>query len=129
MTTEITLAVPDEVYEQAEQTAKMTNRAISEVLVDTLVEAMPTFYTDPRRPMMQREKDAFIAMHPQLVTKYLEKYVAIYQGKLIDHDMKRSELLKRVRIKLPGKIVLITQVLPEADPILHFRSPRLERTH
>lgn len=129
MTTEVTLAVPDEVYEQAEQTAKMTNRAVSEVLVDTLVEAMPAFYVDPRRPIMQREKDAFIAMHPQLVKKYLEEYVAIYQGKLIDRDVKRIELLKRVRTKLPGEIVLITQVLPQADPILYFRSPRLERNH
>jgi hypothetical protein len=115
MPIEVTLTVPDEVYEQAEQTAKIMNRAVSEVLVDTLVEVMPEFYIDPRQPIMQREKDAFIGMHPQLGQKYLGEYVAIHQGKLIDHDKDHIELIERMRAKLPDEIVLITEVLPEPE--------------
>ena len=76
---------------------------------------------------MQREKDAFIAMHPQLVQTYLGEYVAIHQGKLIDHDKDDVELIERMRAKLPDEVVLITEVLPELERILYLRSPRLRR--
>ena len=51
---------------------------------------------------MQHEKDAFIAMHPQLVQTYLGEYVAIHQGKLIDHDKDDVELIERMRSKTTG---------------------------
>ncbi len=46
---------------------------------------------------MQRETQAFIRMHADLLGKYPGDYVAIYQGKLIDHDHDQLALYQRVR--------------------------------
>ncbi len=124
MPTEVTLVVPDEIYEQAEKTAQSTNREVPQVLLDTLVQALPAFYTDPRQPMMEIERQAFITMHPRLVEKFLGQYVAIYQGNLIDYDSDELALVDRIQEKYPDEVVLITEVLSNPERVLHFRSPR-----
>lgn len=43
-------------------------------------------YQDPRQPLMLEEEEAFIALHRELVTKYLGKYIAIHQGQVVDCD-------------------------------------------
>jgi hypothetical protein len=79
----------------------------------------------PRRAEMKREEAAYVAMHAELWVKYPHEYVAVHQGKVVDHDPDVVALAKRVRRSLPGQIVLMTQVQPKAKRDLHFRSPRL----
>ena len=35
---------------------------------------------------LARERSAFIAFHPTLLTQYLGEYVTIHNGALVDHD-------------------------------------------
>lgn len=73
---------------------------------------------------MLREIEAFRALHPQLVKQYMGKYVAIYQGAVVDDDHDPVALLKRINQKYPDKVVLRRKVEKDPDPVLYFRSPR-----
>ncbi len=53
--------------------------------------------------------------------------MAVYQGKLVGHDLDREALYRRIDAKYPDEFVWIGPVEEEAIPTLAFRSPRIER--
>jgi hypothetical protein len=125
MSTQITLTIPDNVYQQAEQVAQTSNRPVTEVLAETLVSAFPPLDVNSNREAMQREVAAFEIMHSDLWKQYAHQYVAIFQKKVIDHDIDELALVERIDKKYPEAVVLIRQVLPQLPKALVFRSPRL----
>ena len=127
MTRQITLAIPDAVYDQVEQMAKASHRPIADVLVDTIGQVTPALYVDANRPTMLREKAAFMAMHLELLEKYEGQYVAISQGQVVDHDQDVLALVRRIDLDYPEKAILVKQVVDQPDQDLHFRSPRFIR--
>lgn len=60
----------------------------------------------------KNEQLAYHALHPMLLEKYLEKYVAIYKGRLIDHDDDQLTLVNRLDNSHPNQFVLVRQVQP-----------------
>ncbi|MCE7981448.1 MAG: hypothetical protein DYG89_09670 [Caldilinea sp. CFX5] len=50
---------------------------------------------------LAREEAAYIRLHPQLKVTHFGRYVAIYQGKLIDADDTFGALVERVRRNFP----------------------------
>lgn len=128
MSKQITLTLPDEVYEQFQQSADADQRPLTDLLTDTIVEAAPIFSVDPRRPAMLREQGAYRAMHADLLRDHEGEFVAVFQGEVIDHDVDELALSKRVRQRLPDAVILIRQVLPQVERVYHFRSPRLVRS-
>jgi hypothetical protein len=125
MGTKITLTIPDDVYRQVEQAAETANRPIQDILVDSILQSFPKLYTHDKRAVMERERQAFEAMYDDLLAKYEGQYVAIHQGQVVDHDNDQLALLRRRKQNYPQDVVLITQVSPESQRVLHFRSPRL----
>ena len=125
MSTQITLTIPDDVYQQAEQIAQTSNRPVTEVLAETLVSAFPPLHVNSNREAMQQEVAAFEAMHPDLWKQYAYQYVAVFQQKVIDYDIDELALVERIDKKYPEAVVLIRQVLPQLPQALVFRSPRL----
>lgn len=127
MIKEITLSVPEEVYRRIEQVALETQRNVEDVFMDTISSQFPSYPAHPERATMHKEIAAYTRMHTELVQTYLGEYVAIYQGELVDHDADPVALHERITATYPDKIVLSRKVQREAEPILHMRSPRLER--
>lgn len=127
MTKEITLTLPDEVYEQVRQAADADQRPMADVLVDSIAQMTPVFYVSPDRPAMLRERAAFLAMHSQLMESYEGQFVAFFQGQVIDHDVDALALVRRINDDRPDDVVLIKQVIEQPDRVLHVRSPRLVR--
>lgn len=125
MSKQITLTLPDEVYEQFQQTADADQRPLTDLLTDTIVQAAPIFSVDPRRPAMLREQAAYLAMHSLLLEQYEGKFVAIFQGQVVDHDQDELALVRRINRDYPEEVVMVKQVTEEPDRVLHFRSPRL----
>ena len=82
------------------------------------------FYQDPRQAEMEKEVAAFEAQHPELVAHYLDQYIAMVHGKVVDHDREMFKLLDRVKASYPDTVVLVRQVQPTLPPPLQFRSPR-----
>ena len=124
----VSVTLSEDVYRIAEQAAQNSQRTISQVLSEQLAldfQPYPSLHVSPQRAALQREIEAYHALHPELVTRFLGSYVAIYQGKLVDWDQSQAALLTRKQRDYADKIVLIRQVTQEVEPELHFRSPRL----
>lgn len=127
MSEQITVTVSNEIYRQIVKQAEAARRNVSDIVNDVLADtfSQPQSDINPARAKMLKEVEIYKSMHPSLVEKYLGQYVAIYQGELVDHDADQEALFFRVREQYPNQVVLQRQVLPEPDPVLHFRSPRL----
>ncbi|MGB0388282.1 MAG: DUF5678 domain-containing protein [Ardenticatenaceae bacterium] len=127
MGTQVTLTVPDTIYQQAKEMAQTNNSKIEDILTEQLLLTLPPIHVSQDRPAMLREQAAFDAMQPDLLTKYLNQYVAVYQGQVVDHDKDESVLVERIDQQYPDQVVLLRQVLPHPPKPLYFRSPRLMR--
>ena len=75
---------------------------------------------------IHREAQAFRSQHAELLVKYPDRYVAMYQGGVVDDDLDQMALLARVEDRYPDLPVLIAQVLPDPEEIYVVRSPRWE---
>lgn len=124
---DITVSIPEDLYERVERVAVTTHRNVGEVIVETITAALTPFPEHPQRSAMDVEIAAYEAMHGELVKKFLGQYVAIYQGKLVDHDVDPVALHQRIEILHPARTVLSRKVQKDAVPVVHMRSPRLER--
>lgn len=124
---QVTLTVPDTLYQQAEEMAQTNNRQIEDVLTEQLLLTLPPIHVSENRAAMLREEAAFDAMKPDLLAKYFNQYVAVYQGQVVDHDKDELVLVERIDQQYPEQVVLLRQVLPHPPKPLYFRSPRFVR--
>ncbi len=129
MSEQITITVSSKVYQRIVEKAKQSRTDVSALVNDVIANAFVqnTSAENPARDKMLQEIHAYKKMHPRLVKKYLGQFVAIHNGKLVDHDSNKEELFLRVKEKFPNQIVLQRQVLKNPDPVLHFRSPRFQQ--
>lgn len=127
-TVQLTIRVPDHVYQQALHIAEENRRPLEEVISDALSEAFPAVHVSPERARMEREQAAFRRLYPELVARYPDEFVAIHNGEVIGHDKSRLELVTRIDEEYPGQVVLVRAVRAEPEErVLVFRSPRLIR--
>lgn len=120
----ITLTVPEAIYEQATSIADATQQPVDKVFEEALEQVFSPFPLHEKHSEMAQEVEAFKAMHPRLIETYLDKYVAVFKGKVIDHDKDVVALSRRINEKLPHEVVLIRRVEPAAERVLNMRSPR-----
>jgi hypothetical protein len=131
MATPITVTFSGELAEKIQQLASIRQQNVS-ALFETLVnQAWPGESEEINEQaeldeLATPEMQAYLALHPMLKEKYLGQYVAIYQGKLIDHDPDHEALYRRIDAQYPDEFVWISPVEEEAIPTLVFRSPRIE---
>jgi hypothetical protein len=99
-----------------------------QVDAQTFVEkAVRAYLTQLQREKIRSEMEAFNAQYEELKAKYPGQYVAVHQGKVIDHDRDLRTLHLRVYDRLGRLPVLLKQVTEGPDRELAFRSPRLEK--
>lgn len=104
-----------------------TLAATAEVDADTLVDkAVRAYILQVQREKIRVETEAFNAQYEQLCSKYMGHYVAIHQGKVIDHDLDLRTLHLRVFEQLGHTPVLLKKVTDKQERELVFRSPHLE---
>ena len=135
MTMKITLNLDETVYERARLLAQSQRGDIAKVLAKWLEDTLPA----PEQgdvpnvgiqgddAAVDREMQAYIAMHPHLMQKYRNQYVAIQNGELVDHDERFDALLTRIDAAYPNQFVWLTKVEDQPIRELTFRSPRLTR--
>lgn len=66
----------------------------------------------------------FQQLHASLMKLYLNQYVAIYQGQLVDHDGDKLALFQRIEETYPNEFVLMRPVREQPEREFYFRSPR-----
>lgn len=129
MADQVTVTIPQQVYNRAQKLALLQNKAVTEVLAEALELAEALDREDlSEEQIMAREEAAYRAMREEIAAKFTGEYVAIHCGQLVDHDSKELALLRRLDEKYADKVVLMKQVLPQPESELRFRSPRLIRT-
>ena len=106
--------------ERVRQVAFINNRDETHLIS----EAVEYYLAQLDYAKIDAETDAFHAMYHDLEAIYPGQFVAIHQGRLIDHDVDVVSLEKRVRAQLGRVAVLVTPVAQEKD--LLFVSSRLE---
>ncbi|GJM40502.1 MAG: hypothetical protein DHS20C20_07840 [Ardenticatenaceae bacterium] len=130
MSEQITITVSSKVYRRILEQAKQSRTNVSDLLNGVVANA---FVSDasgetPAQEKMLREVEAYKNMHAQLASQYAGQFVAIHNGQLVDYDVDKDALFFRVKQNFPNKIVLQRQVLGNPDPVLHFRSPRIQQS-
>lgn len=125
MGVQITVNLPNDVYQRLQREATAANRDVADLASEKLIASVPRFHSHPRRAEMEKERAAFLKLYPKLWEKYPYQHVAVFRGKVVDHDEDVGALVQRMDEKHPDDIVLIREVRPEPERVLHFRSPRL----
>jgi predicted DNA-binding protein len=75
---------------------------------------------------LDAEISAFERMHPTLKEKYLDQFVAVHDGQVIDSDAEFEPLFLRIQARLGDLAVLMRQVGESPEQEWHFRSLRME---
>lgn len=122
MTQQITLTLPNHLFERAERYAIQVQRPVAEVLVQSLRIPETEKRIDPNKAKI-REMEAYQVLHPELWEKYPHQHVAIFQGELIDRDIDFDELWDRVEDTYPDEFVWVTTV--REQPIRGVQMPSI----
>ncbi len=103
-----TVTLPDRIEKQLEQLAAAQGVSVEELTQHLLREQLRTF----RRRALSEEMTAFCAQYSRLIKEFPGQYVAVYQGKVIDHDPDGGTLHRRIYKSYGDLPVLIVQVRP-----------------
>jgi predicted transcriptional regulator len=117
-----TLTLPKETLDKLGSVAAQTGVAVS----DIADKAIQQYLRREAERKIMREEEAYHAQHAQLLEKYRGQYVAMHEGRRVDHDVDELALYLRIRQQYPQTGILIKRVTPEPDEIWHVRSPHLE---
>jgi hypothetical protein len=129
MAEQINISIPQPLYRRVRDLARTRKRPVDDVLAEVLDQALPPDdkpTTGDEDANVEREMQAYIALHPMLKEKYLGRHVAIFGGQLIDVDEDYGALYARIDAQYPDRFVWLATVEEDPMPTLVFRSPRLE---
>ncbi|MBI3761454.1 MAG: hypothetical protein HY260_06275 [Chloroflexi bacterium] len=119
----LTVTLKPDMAEQINQMAN-SNQATAEDFVDSILRQHVRAF---RREKIRAESNAFEEQKQSLLDQYRGEYVAVHEGKVIDHDPSLRALHLRVFAKLGHTPVLLKKVTDEPDRVLVFRSPKIVR--
>jgi hypothetical protein len=88
------------------------------------VELMPDVATESS-DQFEAEKKAFWAMRAELLDQYEGFYVAIYQGRVVDHDSDKLKLGLRVYNKFGYCPIYVQLVTRKGLSVKYIPSPRI----
>jgi hypothetical protein len=137
MSSQVTLIIPDSLFTRAKQLTQVRKEKSADELVDLLDQILASVEHSEAEideeawveedPAVEREMQAYIAMHPVLKKTHFGKHVAIYEGRLIDSDDDYDTLTRRIDAQYPERFVWASTVDEEPIKTFVFRSPRLEQ--
>jgi hypothetical protein len=124
MSNNITLEIPEHLFERARRIAENQHKDVSEIVAQVLDDGLPQVETAVRSPEKAREIEAFHHLHPMLWKKYPGEYAAVYNEQLVDHESDQAALLRRIIQNFPDVFVLVRPIREEPEIVHHHRSIR-----
>jgi hypothetical protein len=128
------VTLPDKTAEKLEQVASYQGMNATDLLLklveDYLTENVSThspFVSDLRVQKIEAEQKQYEAQHSTLLKLYKDQYIAMHEGEVIDHDLDRVVLSRRVRQHYGNTPVFIVQVRNEPRLTIYVRSPRMAK--
>ena len=83
--------------------------------------------TPSRAEQLAVEEDYWYELPDEMRARYANRYVAIKNRKVVDHDVDQRALYLRVRRRFGSDPVAIVRADWQEPPVFEIRSPRLER--
>jgi predicted transcriptional regulator len=108
--------------ERIQHVADETNRDATQVVE----EAVQVYLDRLEQDKIHQETEAFRANQAELATRYAGEYVAMHQGRVVDHDPDVGRLEQRVAARFGETAVLIAPVTDDARRDLSTVSFRLD---
>lgn len=102
--------------ERVTQWAQATNRAADEVLE----EAVRAYFDAVEETVIAAETDAFWSAYESIVERYGDGFVAMRDGRVVDHDSDVSRLQVRVCARFGSLPVLIAPLQPPPPHEIHW---------
>jgi hypothetical protein len=101
MHTQITITLPDEVYQRAERFARLANRDIASVLADTIQLSMPPISTDILEPVSTLADEQLLSlteleMDPDEDARLSELLDRQQAGIIVEHEYPELETLMQI---------------------------------
>lgn len=90
-----TITVSPDLLAEADQVTRQDGISVDDLIADTLRQHL----RERRREQIEAEARAFEAIHVQLLSEYRDQFVAIHDGKVVDHDTDKAALYQRVRAR------------------------------
>ena len=90
---------------------------------DTLLE-VELERDDENAALFEAEKKAFWALRGQLLDQYEGQYVAIHQGRVVDHDTDKLKLGLRIYRRFGYQPIYVQLVSRHGLPVKWLSSPR-----
>ncbi len=115
-----TLTLQEPLADEVRQAAQQEGMEAADFLADAVRHRLAAF----RQKRIVAETEAWYRLPIEERQKYQGKYVAVYDGQVIDSDTDRLALYLRVRERLGRQTVLITEGGDHPIPIYRVRSPR-----
>jgi hypothetical protein len=130
MTRTVHVNLSEGAYRRIKRWAEAHQQDIGEAIAAYLAENLPDGEGVPPSATdhdLEREKAAYLGLHPQLQDQYAGQYVAIHDGQLVDHDTDYGALFERVDDRFPDRFVWMTRVEDQPVRTIVVRSPRFAR--
>lgn len=129
MTDYVSVSIPESLAQRARLLAQIQNQPLDAVVAEVLDEALPSeglleAGNDVDAAVM-REMIAYTELHSTLMHSHYGEYVAIFEGRLVDHDSDSAALYRRIIAQYPDQFVWLSRVEDEPLQTLHSYSPRL----
>jgi hypothetical protein len=117
-----TIVLPEIVAKDLNELAKSEG-----IAVDRIVEnALALYRRELGHDKIATEIEAYHRKYPRLRARYLGKYIAMHNGRVVAHDQDASALYLRIRKRFGNTPVLMRQVENVVERELVIRRPRLE---
>jgi hypothetical protein len=116
------ITLPPQLLNPLQQIASEKGRS-----VETLVEELVSGYLrEQRHTQLLAEMERFRAQHVELLTKYRDEFIAMREGRVLDHDADGGALYARLRRQHGDLPILIVQVTETPEQEFTVRNPKLE---
>lgn len=89
-----------------------------------VAEAVRRHLATYRQKRLMAETEAWYRLPVEARNQYQGKFVAVYQGQVVDSDPDRLTLYQRVRQRFGRQTILITEGGAQPIPVYRVRSPR-----
>jgi hypothetical protein len=134
MGTKVTIQLPDGLYHKTQRYARLHRQGMDEAISTLIEQGLASGDENIERiegaesdPAVEREMHAYMAMHPILKQEYMGEHVAIFHGKLVDHDLDFAALFERIEQTYADDFVWLAKVEDEPLPTIYHRPVRLIR--
>jgi len=101
-----TVIVEPELYKRVEEASLENEVSIGEILA----EAVRRYLWELDRRKISEETSIYRQRHAELKAQYLDQYIAMHNGQVVDHDTDFQTLHQRIRQRFKHTPVMITLV-------------------